>query len=86
MEEIKNHAVSVENQRKICVSAVSEVESITLESIKLLLIGGKRLVINGQNLKLGAFSKQNGSFWAEGTVSEIKYNANKSSIIKKLLK
>ena len=80
------HTVSIENQKKICASAVSEIESITSECIKLVLVGGKRVVILGQNLKLGAFSKQNATFWAEGNVFEVKYQSAKTSFIKKILK
>jgi hypothetical protein len=86
MEDNKLHSITLEGQRKICVTAVSEVESITTESIKLIISGGKRLIVNGSNLKMGAFSKQSATFSAEGVINEIKYSGQKSNVIKKLLK
>ena len=73
-------------KRKICVTAVNEVESITAECIRLVITGGKRLVVTGSNLKMGAFSKQNATFSAEGVINEIKYAGQKSTLMKKLLK
>ncbi len=86
MEDNKLHSVTIENQRKITVSQVSEVDGISSECIKLTLVSGKKMMISGANLKMGAFSKQNGCFWAEGTVSEVKYVGAKTPFIKKLLK
>ena len=86
MEENKTHSISLEGQKKICVTAVSEVESITAESIRLIIVGGKRLLISGSNLKMGAFSKQNSTFSAEGIINEIKYSGQKTTFLKKILK
>ena len=86
MEDNKLHSITVEGQRKICVTAVSEVESITAECIRIIINGGKRLVVMGANLKMGAFSKQNATFSAEGVINEIKYAGQKSTLMKKLLK
>ncbi len=86
MEDNKLHSVTVENQRKIIVSQVSEVDGISSECIKLTLVSGKKMVISGANLKMGAFSKQNGCFWAEGLIGEVKYVGAKTPFIKKILK
>ncbi len=86
MEDNKGHLITLEGQKKICVTAVAEVESVTAESIKLVLISGKRIFLNGTNLKMGAFSKQNATFSAEGLITEIKYAGQKTSLVKKLLK
>lgn len=86
MEDFKIHTVTVEGQRKICITQVSEVESITEERIKLVINGSKKLTVLGSGLKMGAFSKQTGAFWAEGKIGEIKYLGEKGSIVKKLLK
>lgn len=86
MEDNKTHSITVENQRKISVLGVAEVQSVTPERITLVIVNGKKLAILGQNLKMGAFSKQSGSFTAEGSVQEIKYSTAKSTLIKKLFK
>ncbi len=86
MEDNKLHSITLEGQRKICITAVSEVESITTESIKLIITGGKRLIVSGSNLKMGAFSKQSATFSAEGVINEIKYAGQKTTFMKKILK
>lgn len=86
MDEKRLHSVQIDDQRRICITAVSEVESITDEKISLLLVGDKKLIIIGQSLKMGGFSKQNATFVADGIILEIKYGYKKGSLLKKLLK
>ena len=86
MDEIKIHTVTIEARKKICITQVSEVEGVTEERIKLVIVGGKKLSVFGSLLKMGAFSKQTGVFWAEGNIDEIKYSGEKGSLVKKLLK
>lgn len=86
MQEKVCHTIFIENQQKINVTAVKEVQKVTSEQIVIILLGDKRLVINGTALKPIAFSKQNAVFSAEGFIGEIKYGAQKSSFIKKILK
>ena len=40
----------------------------------------------GENLKMGAFSKQTGTFFVDGTINELKYQGEKTAILKRLLK
>ena len=86
MEENRNHTFLVENNKKITVTAVAEVDSVTSENISLTLTNSKRIIITGQNLRTCAFSKQSGAFSAEGIVLAVKYAGEKSSFVKKLLK
>ena len=86
MEDKNLHTVQIDGQKRICVTAVKEVESVTDEKISLLLFSDKRLTITGQSLKMGGFSKQNATFVADGIVFEVKYGYKKGSLIKKLLK
>ncbi len=86
MDEKNLHTVQIDGQKRIYVTAVKEVESITEEKISLLLFNDKKLTVVGQSLKMGGFSKQNATFIAEGVIFEIKYGYKKGSLIKKLLK
>ena len=86
MDDKSLHTIQIEGQKRICVTAVKEVESVTDEKISLLLFNDKRLIVVGQLLKMGGFSKQNATFIAEGLVIEVKYGYKKGSLIKKLLK
>ena len=86
MEDNKLHSITVDGQKRVTVSQVSEVDCVSSECIRLTLVSGQKLVITGANLKMGAFSKQSGCFWADGKIVEIKYNAEKGWFLKKLLK
>ena len=55
---------------------VNGVESVTAFSevkIVLTLIGGERMHVVGSNLKINGFSKTNGTFTAEGSISGVSY-------------
>lgn len=86
MEEKTLHTVQIDAQKRVCVTAVKEVESVTDEKISLLLLNDKRLIIIGQSLKMGGFSKQNLTFVADGVILELKYGYKKGSLLKKILK
>ena len=86
MDDKNLHTVQIDGQKRIYVTAVREVESVTDEKISLLLFNDKKLTVIGQSLKMGGFSKQNATFVAEGVVLEVKYGYKKGSLIKKLLK
>lgn len=86
MEEKIKHSLTIIDRKNIQITGVSEVDVVTEEKITLTLFNKSRLIIYGNSLKIGCFSKQNGSLQADGTVCKTEYAAEKTSIIKKLLK
>ena len=86
MDEKTLHTIQIDAQKRVCVTAVKEIESVTDEKISLLLLTDKRVIIIGQSLKMGGFSKQNATFVAEGNILELKYGYKKNSLLKKILK
>lgn len=80
------HTLTIVGRKKACISGVAEVQSVTQERLKLVLANGCGLVIVGEKLKMGAFSKQTGQFNLDGVITEVKYAGEKGSLIKKLLK
>ena len=83
MQEIK-HSVIVEQRKNITVSAVESVVAFSEVKILLSLIGGERMSVLGTGLKITAFSKTNGSFTAEGTITNVSYGGK--NVVAKIFK
>ncbi len=85
MEE--QHNLVVENQKRLSASSVAEVNGFSDKEIMLTLVGGKKITIFGQGLKITNFQKQSGNFIADGEILKITYHGNKSgSFFKRLVK
>lgn len=74
MQENNNrHSVSIEQRKMITVSGVESVAAFSEVKIALVLLGGEKMYVAGTNLKITGFSKANGTFTAEGSVSGVSY-------------
>ena len=67
------HSIVIEQRKHLSVSAVESVVAFSEVKIILLLVGGERMSVIGSGLKITGFSKTNGTFHAEGTVSGVSY-------------
>ena len=67
------HSVSIEQRKNITVNGVESVTAFSEVKIILTLVGGERMHVVGTNLKISGFSKTNGTFTAEGTISGVSY-------------
>ena len=74
MQENK-HSVTIEQRKVLTVSGVESVVAFSEVKIVLALLGGGRMTVLGTNLKITGFSKANGSFVADGSVSGVSYGA-----------
>lgn len=73
MQENIKHSVSIEQRKNITVNGVESVTAFSEVKIVLTLIGGERMHVVGSNLKINGFSKTNGTFTAEGSISGVSY-------------
>lgn len=77
---MENQSVlTVEQKRKITLTCVESVDAFSEEKI-LLSVGGQRVTIEGNHLKVLSFSQGSGSFSASGEVRLIKYGGSKPKI------
>lgn len=67
------HLVTIEQRKTISVSGVESVAAFSEVKIVLALVGGEKMHVAGSGLKITGFSKTNGTFTAEGTVSGVSY-------------
>ena len=84
MQEINQHSISIEQRKNLVVSGVESVIAFSEVKILLSLVNKEKLQIIGSDLKIIGFSKTNGAFSAEGTVTGITYNGK--SFVSKLFK
>ena len=83
MQENK-HTVTIEQRKYLTVNAVESVVAFSEVKIILSLIGGERMSVIGSGLKITGFSKTNGTFAAEGTITSISYGGK--SVVSKIFK
>ena len=84
MQENNQHSISIEQRKNLAVSGVESVLSFSEVKILLALAGGERLQILGLGLKITGFSKTNGTFAAEGTITSLSYGGK--SVVSKIFK
>ena len=73
MQELQNHTVTIEQRKSVSVSGVESVIAFSEVKIVLRLLGGEKMHVAGLDLKIAGFSKTNGTFLAEGTVTGLSY-------------
>ena len=82
---IESDKLVLDARKRLSMTGVESVDGFT-EQILNLTVGGIKVKILGDNLKISAFNKTNGNLTAEGVISEIKYNHKKTGFIKRLFK
>lgn len=77
MQEQSNQSVfTLEGRRKLTMTCVESVDSFSDTAI-ILTVGGKKVTIGGENLKILTFSQGNGNFAANGEVNSVKFGTAK---------
>ena len=71
-EEISNHIVTIENNRKIMLTGIVEVVSATDKTI-IAKTQNKTLNINGYNLRVSKLNPEENLLIIEGEINELKY-------------
>ncbi len=75
----------IEGRKKLSMTKVETVDGFTEQCLKLT-VGGNKVTIMGEGIKITAFNKSTGTLNADGIFSEIKYNNKKAPLIKRLFK
>lgn len=72
MQEGMNCLLTLENREKLTLTGVESVDAFSDRSIRLTVCGEK-LTIEGEKLKILAFSEGSGNFTASGEVSSLRF-------------
>ncbi len=84
--EVVNHTLSLENRKRICLTAVLEVLAFSDKEIRLKLKNNEVIVLSGENLKIVCFDSSASTFTASGNFTSVRYRAQNASIVKKVFK
>ncbi len=74
-ENNRNHILTIEQKKNIGISGVESVLAFSETKILLALLDGGRLSVLGTGMKIVGFSKTEGRFSAEGSISGVSYGA-----------
>ncbi len=85
MEQSEQHMVMVENCKKVSATAITGVDSFSSSQLVLSYAGG-RIVINGSDMKISAFSRQSGQFSANGNISGVRYIGKGGTVRQRLFR
>ena len=75
----------LEGQKRLVMSGVDTVDGFSDQMLKLT-VGGSKVVVMGENVKITAFNKETGNLSAVGNFYEIKYLKKKEPLGKRLFK
>ncbi len=78
-ENTLNHSLSIEQRKSVKVTGVTAVNAFSSTQISIELQSTK-LIINGSDLKISDFSKENGTFSASGEISGVRYSCGSSRL------
>lgn len=80
------HTLQIENANRLCMTGISEVESLSESKIVAVISGKDRITIIGSNLKISVFQKENGNLRLDGEIRQVTYSAAKLSAVSKIFK
>lgn len=84
MSEI--HTLLIEEQKRIKITSVAEVNGFSDKEIRVSLVGGIKISVGGCAMKITHFQKESGNFIAEGEILSVKYHGSGGSFLKRLVK
>lgn len=77
--------VVLEGRKKLSMTSVDSVDGFTEQVLNLTVLGCKVKII-GENIKISSYNKATGTLNVDGVFNEIKYNAKKTPLVKRLFK
>ena len=80
------HSLIIDNQKKVSITDVSQVNGFSEKEIKITLNSGEKISILGAEMKIINFAKDSGNFVAEGQILGVKYQGKSVNFIKRIIK
>lgn len=83
--QLNNDKLEITGRKRLAMSGVETVDGFS-EQLLNLTVSGVKVRISGEKIKITAFNKATGTLAADGVFNEIKYNAKKTPIFKRIFK
>ena len=71
----ENHQLTINQKKEVFITGVESVVAFSPIKISLVLTDGTKTFVAGTDLKIVAFSKEDGVFRAVGTVTGVSYGS-----------
>ena len=84
-EQINSDKLEILGRKRLAMSGVETVDGFSEEQLRLT-VSGVKVKISGEKIKITAFNKATGTLMADGVFNEIKYNAAKVPLMKRVFK
>ncbi len=87
MQEIikENDRLILDGRSKLTLNNVTSVDGFSSQFLRLT-VGGDKITVCGEKIKITAYSKSTGNFAAEGRFNEIKYFVKKDAFVKRIFR
>ena len=83
--QLNNDKLEIIGRKRLAMSGVEAVDGFSEQVLNLTVLGNK-VKITGEKIKITAFNKATGTLMADGVFNEIKYNAKKVPMLKRIFK
>ena len=83
--QLNNDKLEIIGRKRLAMSGVEAVDGFSEQVLNLTVLGNK-VKITGEKIKITAFNKATGTLMADGVFNEIKYNAKKIPLLKRIFK
>ena len=83
--QLNNDKLEIIGRKRLSMSGVDAVDGFNEQILNLTVLGNK-VKITGEKIKITVFNKATGMLVADGVFNEIKYNAKKTSMLKRLFR
>lgn len=84
-EQVNADKLEILGRKRLAMSGVETVDGFSEEQLRLT-VSGVKVKISGEKIKITAFNKATGTLMADGVFNEIKYNAAKVPLMKRVFK
>lgn len=85
LNQVNSDRIEIIGRKRLAMSGVEAVDGFSEQQLRLT-VSGIKVKITGEKIKITAFNKATGTLMADGVFNEIKYNAAKTPLIKRVFK
>lgn len=83
--QLNNDKLEIIGRKRLAMCGVEAVDGFSEQALNLT-VSGVKVKITGEKIKITAFNKATGTLTADGIFNEIRYNAKKTPLLKRIFK